>query len=406
MHVFVIILSWLIALAWTLRVFTALRQLPRLPNLLDGRHDPPSQTSFEDRPQVTVIVPACNEAQAIEATLRSLLAQTIPLEILAVDDRSTDRTGAIMDRIASEPLPPGKFVGVLHVEALPAGWLGKPHAMARAARGAATPWLLFTDGDMLFREDALERALHYAQVATADHVVVWPSLILKTKGERMVAGIFQSLLVLTWNPWRIADPKALRDSVGMGAFNLIRSEAYRAVGGFESDPMEVVEDLRLGFRVKQQGFRQRLAFGRGLIRVHWARGAFGMLHNLTKNIFATFRFSSLNMLLAVFAVALLCFAPLAGLFLAWPIRAASILSLVMVCAAFWIAGHYYNPKRDRIASDSDIPFIYCLTFPIGAALVLYAMLRSWIVTVVRGGIVWRGTFYPLSELRRHAGPLR
>jgi len=396
MHVFLIILSWLIALAWTLRVFTALRQLPRLPNLLDGRHDPPSQPGSEDRPQVTVIVPACNEAPAIEATLRSLLAQTIPLEILAVDDRSTDRTGAIMDRIASEPLPAGKFAGVLHVEALPAGWLGKPHAMARAARLTTTPWLLFTDGDVLFREDAIERALRFAESLPADHVVVWPSLILKTSGERLVESIFQSLLVLTWNPWRIADPKAKRDFIGMGAFNLMRSDAYRAVGGFEADPMEVVEDLRLGFRIKQQGFRQRLVLGRGLIRIHWAPGALGLLHNLTKNIFAMFRFRSVQLLIAVLAIGLVCFVPLSGLFLSWSIRVASLVSLAMVLAAYSLADHYYNRIRSA----------YGLTFPIGAALVLYAMLRSWIVTVVRGGIVWRGTFYPLNELRRHAGPLR
>ena len=348
------------------------------------------------RPQVTVIVPARNEAAAMEATLRSLLAQTVPLEITAVDDRSTDATGAIMDRIATETLPPGKFLSVIHVDTLPVGWMGKPHAMALAARQSATPWLLFTDGDVLFREDALERALAFAQVTPADHVVLWPSLILRSPGERMVEAIFQSLLVLTWNPWRIADPTASRDSIGMGAFNLMRSEIYRAVGGFEADPMEVVEDLRLGFRIKQRGFVQRLVLGRDLIRIHWAPGAFGLLHNLTKNIFAVFRFRSPRLLLACLGIGIVCFLPLAGLFQSWPIRAAGLLSLLMICAAYGLAGRYYNRIR----------LLYCITFPIGAVLVLYAMLRSWIVTLLRRGIVWRGTFYPLSDLRSKAGPLR
>ncbi len=397
MHILLIVVSWLIALAWTLRTFAALRNLPHQPNLLDVRCDPsPPAAPAAALPQVTVIVPACNEAAAIEATLRSLLAQTIPLEIIAVDDRSTDSTGAIMDRIAAEPRLPGKFLSVLHIDALPAGWLGKPHALARAARPTATPWLLFTDGDVLFREDAIERALHFAESSSADHVVLWPSLILKTPGERMVDAIFQSLLILVMKPWKIADPRARRDFIGMGAFNLVRSSVYRSVGGFESDPMEVLEDLRLGFRIKQGGFRQHLVLGRGLIRLHWAHGAFGLLHNLTKNIFATFRFRSVNLLIALFGVALVCLVPLAGLFLSWPIRAASLVSLAMVCVCYALAGRYYNRIR----------LLYCFTFPIGAVLVLYAMLRSWIVTLTRGGIVWRGTFYPLRELRRHAGPLR
>ena len=394
MHLLLILLSWIIAAAWTQRALAAARNLPRIPNLLDPRYDPePSRKS--DLPQLTVIVPARNEAAAIEATLRSLLAQTIPLGILAVDDRSTDHTGAIMDRIAAEPCPPGKFFSVIHIHTLPPGWMGKNHAMAFAARQTATPWLLFTDGDILFREDALERALRYAHESAADHVVVLPTLILKTSGERMMSAIFQSLTLLAWRPWKIADP-GNRESIGMGAFNLLRSEVYRATGGFEAQPMEVLEDLRLGFEIKRRGYKQHMLLGPSLIRLHWASGAFGMVNNLTKNIFATFRFRLSLLLAAWLGFLVVCFTPLAGLFAPWSIRSASLVSLAMIALLYALAGRYYN----RISP------IYVLTFPIGAVLVLYAMLRSTLFTLLRRGIVWRGTFYPLRELRRHTGPLR
>ncbi len=391
-----VVFSWLIALVWTERVLSTIRNLPHVPNLLDRRYDPPPTADGGlGQPQITVIVPARDEAAAIEATLRSLLAQTIPLQIIAVDDRSSDGTGALMERIAVEGLPEGKFLTVIHVEALPTGWLGKPHAMSLAARQAATPWLLFTDGDIVFREDTLARALRYAQ-ANADHLVLLPTLILKTAGERMMAAVFQSLTLLAWRPWKIADPRARRESIGMGAFNLVRSEVYRAVGGFEAAPLEVLEDLRLGYAIKRSGFRQRFVLGRGLIQVHWAPGAFGMVRNLTKNIFATFRFRLSLLLGAWLGLFLLCFAPLAALGGPWPIRSAGVVSLLMIAALYALASRYYT----RIRLE------YILTFPVAAALVLYAMLRSTVVTLLRGGVVWRGTFYPLGELRRNAGPLR
>jgi len=390
-------LSSVILAVWTQRAVAAQRNLPRIPNLLDPRYDPAPSTTSEVRPCLTVIVPARNEAAAIEATLRSLLAQTIPLEILAVDDRSSDSTGAIMDRVAAEPQPTGKFLSVIHIDSLPQGWLGKNHAMALAARQTGTPWLLFTDGDILFQPDTLERALRFAADDTADHIVLLPTLILKSAGEKMMAATFQSLTLLAWRPWKVADPKASKESIGTGAFNLVRAEAYRAIGGFEAFPMEVLEDLRLGREIKHRGFRQRMVLGRDLIRLHWASGAFGMVNNLTKNIYATFRFRPTLLLGAWLGLLVFCGVPLAGLFIASAlIRIFSILSLLMVALLYQQASRFYT----------RISLVWVLTFPVAVVLVLYAMLRSMFLTLRRGGVVWRGTFYPLRDLRRNLGPLR
>jgi glycosyltransferase involved in cell wall biosynthesis len=388
-----IVLNWVIAFLWMWRARVALKNLPTLPNLLDEAYAAPQLQ--EVQPLISVIVPARDEARAIEQTLRSLLAQQgISIEILAVNDRSTDETGAIMDRVAAEAHAQGRSIRVIHITELPAGWMGKTHAMALAARQACAPWLLFTDGDILFREDCLCRALAYGS-KEADHLVLFPTLIVKNFGERMMLSAIQVLSFITWRPWEVADPQS-RESIGVGAFNLIRSDVYRSIGGFEVERMEVIEDLRLGYVIKQQGFRQRIVFGRDLIRVHWAEGALGIVRNLTKNIFAVFRFKPLALLGAFVGLMLFGLTPTFGLFGSWMMCGASLLAL----------GSAVELYRYLERKVNGIPVAYVLVFPLAACLILYGLLRSMLVTLIRGGVTWRGTFYPLPELRKHAGPLR
>jgi GT2 family glycosyltransferase len=386
-----ILLNWLIAVLWTWRTAVALRNLPKLPDLLNEN----GTTGPTPQPRITVIVPARNEEQAIEQTLRSLLAQQgIFLEILTVDDRSTDKTGEIMDRIAAEGRAQEKSISVIHIQELPDGWMGKTHAMALAARQATAPWLLFTDGDILFREDCLRRAISYAE-READHLVLFPTLVLKSAGERMMLSAIQVLSFLSQRPWKVSDPKS-RESIGIGAFNLVRNDVYRSIGGYEGHPLEVLEDIKFGYQVKRHGFRQRIVFGRDLIRVHWAAGTRGIVRNLTKNIFAVFRFRPMMLLAACIMIAVFCLMPFLGLFGPWMMLAASILALGSAVEIYRYCERHIN----------GVPLGYCLLLPVAACIIVYMLLRSMIVTLARRGVVWRGTFYPLSELRKHAGPLR
>jgi glycosyltransferase involved in cell wall biosynthesis len=385
------IFAWVIALAWAVSAAIALRKLPGIPDLLDAKY----AAAIADAPLISVIVPARNEAADIEATLRSLLAmEGVRLEILAVDDRSTDATGAIMDGMAAKASAQGKNLTPLHVSELPAGWMGKTHAMALAARRATAPWLLFTDGDILFAKDSLLRAINFAESERADHVVVFPTMILKGFGERMMIAFFQGVSALFSRFWRIPVEGA-KESLGVGAFNLIRADVYHEIGGFESLRMEVLEDMRLGFEVKRRGFRQRVAFGRDLVRVRWVVGAAGMIRNITKNFFAAFRFRVGLTLMACAGLALFCLGPFAALAGNWWLRGSTALVLLMLLLLY----RYYRQY-------TGIATWYAVTFPVAASLVLYAILRSMILTLKRGGVVWRGTLYPLGELRRNAGPLR
>ena len=310
-----IVVSFLLACAWLWKAVAALRGMPTLHDLT--RIDAGTLPSLPagDAPHLTVIVPACNEEESIQETLRSLLASTgLRLQIIAVDDRSTDRTGERMEAVANEILARDSLhsLQVIHLTELPAGWLGKPHAMALAAREAKSPWLLFTDGDAVFQPRALELALRFAVEQSSDHLVLAPTLLLHSVAEAAVYGAFLTAGLWVSRLWKVADARA-PDFVGTGAFNLVRREAYEHLGGFEALRMEVIEDARLGWRFKRAGFRQRVAVGPGLVKLRWIFGAFGIVVNLEKNGFASFRYRPGVALLACVGLTVQVFWPLAAL---------------------------------------------------------------------------------------------
>jgi cellulose synthase/poly-beta-1,6-N-acetylglucosamine synthase-like glycosyltransferase len=283
---------------------------------------------------------------------------------------------------------------VLHVKELPDGWMGKPHAMALAAEAAGTDWLLFTDADVMFAPDALHRAIAFAEMSGADHCVVYPTLIVKRWTERMLIAFFQSMSALGGRPWKVPDPEARRDYIGVGAFNLIRRSVYEVLGGYAELRMEVLEDLRLGYRVKRSGYAQRVAFGRNLVRIRWARNARGILRNLTKNMYAMFRFRTAAAGGAVIAGGVVCLVPFVALGFRGPARWAGATTLATLTALnlrYW--------PQTRIAP------LYLALFPLASCAFLGALAGSTVTALWRGGVLWRGTLYSLDDLRREAGPL-
>jgi glycosyltransferase involved in cell wall biosynthesis len=340
-------------------------------------------------PRVSVIVPARDEEDTIAGVLRGLLALDYPnYEVLAVDDRSTDKTGERMDEVAATASAAGRLK-VLHIAELPERWLGKTHAMWSAGQQATGDWLLFTDADVFFRPDTLRRALAYAESERTDHLVVFPTLVMKTPGERMMIAFFQTLFAFGHRPWKVSDPKA-KDHIGVGAFNLIRRAAYEKVGTYQALRMEVLDDMKLGKVVKNAGLAQRVVFGEGLISIHWAKGAFGVINNFTKNFFAVMSFQGWRTVGGAVALLFLNLGPFVGVCFApgWS-RVGYGLALLSMFAIY--AG---MSLRTKIA-----PY-YFLLHPVSTVLFNYALLRSMFVTLRDGGVTWRGTKYPLEELRK------
>jgi cellulose synthase/poly-beta-1,6-N-acetylglucosamine synthase-like glycosyltransferase len=374
----------ILGLVWLSRVIDAGFGVPRLPDISLPQWDrqPP-----QPNPKVAIIVPARNEEAAIEEALKRLLTLDYDnYQVVVVDDRSTDRTGEIMDTLAATSA--GRLK-VVHVKELPPGWLGKPHAMWNAARETNADWLLFTDADILFRPDTLRRAVAYAEAEHADHLVVLPQVIMHRFTEKMMIAFFQLLFVFGHRPWKVSDPKT-KDHMGVGAFNMVRRSTYEAVGTFQRLRMEVVDDMKLGKVVKEGGYSQRVVFGDDMVRVRWAHGARGVIDNLTKNFFAVMSFQTWRALLACAGMAILNYLPFIGVLIApgWARLpyAVALASMFFLYSGIWKQGDIH-------------PWFFFL-HPVSTTLFIYTMLRSTFVTLSQGGVIWRGTLYPLEELRK------
>src|SRR5271163_269947 len=388
MHYFHWIAGTILALAWFSRIIDAALGMPKVANISTAEWDRKPVAVFGD-PLVSIIVPARNEERDIEQSLARLLELDYDnYEVIAVNDRSTDRTGEIMESVAVRPAAHGRL-RVIHHRELPSGWLGKTHAMWTAANEAKGQWLLFTDADVQFKPDSVRRALVYAEAEKADHVVVFPQMIMKQPGEFMMIAFFQTMFVFGHRPWKVADPKS-KDHMGVGAFNLIRRSVYEAVGTYEALRMEVLDDMKLGKVVKNAGFAQRNVFGEDLISIRWARGARGVVENLTKNFFAVLSFQWWRTLIAAFGLAFLNLMPFLGVWLAhgWerlPYAIALASMFLIYLGMSW---------------RSKVPAYYFALHPVSTVLFVYTLLRSMFLTLRNDGIVWRGTKYPLEELRK------
>lgn len=337
-------------------------------------------------PTLTVIAAARDEAARVEAAARSLLAQDYPgIHVAVVDDRSVDGTATILDRLAAQD----PRLSVHHVGALPDGWLGKCHALAVAAAEAKTEWLLFTDGDITLAPDAARRAVSLALAEGADHLAVAPGLIVRGIGEAAFTGYFVVMFHLSQQPWRARDPQSPA-AVGIGAFNLVRREAYERAGGHERIRFEMIDDLALGKSLKQSGARQLFAIDGGRVRARWQEGVGGLIRGVEKNAFAIVRYNVVLGLLAVTSQLLLSAMPLVGLFLPGAVTKG------MAIAAWIGVGLAYRAA----AWNGRYRWLQALLMPLGGLLFAYAILRSIVLAIARGGIYWRGTFYPLEALKR------
>jgi len=378
----------ILALAWFSRIVDAALGMPSVADVSEPKWNR-NPVLPAGNPRVSIIVPARDEAETIEQALGTLLALNYDnYEVIAVNDRSTDRTGEIMEKLAASPAA-HECLRVVHHRELPAGWLGKTHAMWTASNEATGDWLLFTDADVLFKPDSLRRALAYAESEPADHVVLFPQMIMKRPGEYMMIAFFQTMFMFGHRPWKVADPST-DDHMGVGAFNLVRRSVYDKVGTYEALRMEVLDDMKLGKVVKKAGFAQRNVFGGDLISIRWAKGAMGIVNNLTKNFFAVLSFQWWRALISVVGLAFLNFGPFLGVFLAhgW----ARVPYAIALGSMFAI---YIGMSR-----RSAVPVYYFLLHPVSAAQFIYTLMRSMCLTLWNDGIEWRGTKYPLEELRK------
>jgi len=369
--------------AWILMVLRSVRHRHAVVPLgLQSDREPPGGW-----PTLAVIFAARDEQSAIERATRSMLALDYPgLTVTAVDDRSTDGTGAILDRLAAD----STRLTVRHVQELPAGWLGKNHALHSAAVSVDARWLLFTDADIVFRPGTLRRAVAYAESADVDHLTLAPDVATESFGERVFLAMFCLAFLQARPPWRVIDPR-YKAAIGVGAFNLVRADAFRAVGGFSHLALSVDDDMRLGQALKFAGYGCALATAKGDVTVRWQVGLGGMIRGLEKNFFAGVGFRLWAVALGVLAILTVGVMPWVGLFMG-PAWKRCVCGVGVASAALLVTG---------ARGLNGLSWRHGLCLPLGALPFAYALVRSTWVTFRAGGVRWRGRLYPLGELRRH-----
>jgi glycosyltransferase involved in cell wall biosynthesis len=367
----------------------ALAAMARMPSLTAFVPSLPEGAAW---PTLSVVVACRNEAAGVRAAIASLLAQDYPaLELVAVNDRSDDATGAILDQLAATDAR----VQVVHVAELPSGWLGKTHALDRGASRATGDWMLFTDADVQFAPDALRRAIAWALRDQLGHAVALPRFVAPGLLERAFVSVFGLFFVLHLRLDRLHRPGS-DAHVGIGAFNLVRRDAYLAIGGHRELRLEVADDVKLGLILRRSGVRQGAADSGGLVRVRWQAGFVASMRGLVKNFFAGCEYRWPAILRAIVLVPLATTFPLLSFALPLP-PTARALALAATMLPMLLHGAVARRLADGRGHEG-------LLLPIVGLCLGAVAAASAAITTFRGGVVWRGTRYPLAELR--AGGVR
>lgn len=347
-------------------------------------------------PFLSIIVPARNEERQIERCVRSLLAQRYPrFEVVAVNDRSEDATGEILERIAHEDAR----LRVIHGEALPDGWIGKPWALMQGADVALGDWLLFTDADTLHEPPACASAVSYAQRHAASFVSLLTTQIFETAGERAVLPtILWMIAYAVGSLDAINDPRRLDAAIFNGQYLLAERAAYDALGGHGAVRDCIAEDYAFAHVVKQDGrFRSRLAGASDLVYTRMYRSLREVWDGFSKNLYVAAEHKPLQAVLGTAALAALSPAPavlLAGALLER--NSGRTLRMAGALAGTSLAAEW-GMRRSRFPRGSG------LYFPLGIAAMLGIFLNSTLLHRT-GGVEWRGRRYRAGRPRRAPKP--
>jgi hypothetical protein len=397
-----VILSFLAVLSllyWSLIAIATFRIIRGVPLLEDLTPSDPKRW-----PRVSVIVPACNEEESLDKAMRSRLDEQYPnAEYVLIDDRSTDRTGAIADRLAKED----SRIIAAHVTDLPEGWLGKVHAMHVGLGHATGEWILFSDADVHHEPGTLRRVIAHCEENAIDHVAVFPDVWShrRTRGGPRFSGfwldvvmnaVLRMLTVLS-RAWKVADPKS-KVSIGAGNFNLVRRSALERAGGLEPLKLEVMDDIGLGQMLKWSGARQAVLNARGFVGLFYYRSVSELVRGMEKNSFAAMgRLSVVKCSAALIFLSTVELGMFAVLF-AHPAGLVGGSGWVRIVAA--IAIMLAVGVSLATARWLRRPLVPALFGPIGISVMFLGALRSMVLALFRGGIDWRGTRYSLTALRR------
>jgi chlorobactene glucosyltransferase len=371
-----VLLSSLILAAWLMALVRTIVNLAVAPRLRDG-------VLPDVRPLVSVIIPARDEERMIERTLRAMLAQTYPaLEIVVVDDRSVDATGAIVDRLASED---ARLVAV-HNEEPPPGWLGKPWALHQGSLRARGELLLFVDADVLYEPGAIAAAVAHFQERRVALVSLMPSLRMRGFWEHIAMPNLAFFLFTIFPLWLSNRTRLPILGVGGGPGNLVRRTDYDAAGGHVALQDAVVDDVGLARLMRRTVGRTEVVRAEDLVSVRMYEGLGQVIEGFTKNGFAVTGRSYVIIFIATLLGAVAHLLPYALAFTGDVLAIITVAVITLTRVILFRALHY---RMDNALFGH----------PLMIALWGYILLRSTWYTGIRRRLLWRGRTYDAGKTR-------
>lgn len=368
------------SLLWLLPFFLLFRLARRKPAIAEYRGGP--------TPLLSVVIPARNESLNIGRVARSVLGSDYPsLEVIVVDDRSTDDTAAIVERLLTED----NRLRLLRGAERPDGWYGKPWACVQGYRAARGDLILFADADTEHDPSLLGHGAAALEIERADLVTVLPRQVCLTWAERVVMPQIFLLLGAHYTPKRVNRARTAADVIANGQFILVRRAAYEAIGTHESVRGEVAEDLALAQEFRRGGKKLFLAYAYELMRTRMYTSLPHLIEGWSKNLYLGARRAwegdRFRQVMAPWG-AVLAFVywivPAIGIAAGatlWPAVLPSAAWAFAFSTLFWMV----------MSRGMEIPVGYALLHPIGAAIATWIALRS----IVRGNrrVEWKGRVY-------------
>lgn len=337
-------------------------------------------------PKLSIVIPACNEEQHIEQAAKTIIAQDYPeLEIILVNDRSTDNTGEIIDRLAVDD----RRIKAIHVKTLADNWLGKVHALSEGKKHVTGDWMLITDADIHYAPGLLRKAVSYVEEKNIDHLALMPNVEMNSFWLEMAINTFGLVFLLTTRAASINKPNS-KAVIGVGAFNLVRREVFDKTPGFEWLRMETVDDMGVGLMMKNAGAQTHFAIADKDLSLGWYHSMAEMFRGLEKNLFgAGPGYSVIKLSFQLIPIWALVAAP----FIAFSSNNVWLWSLAAVATFLYLVFAFFFVRKNQSETFS------LLLFPVGLILITLMMMWAAFKCVKNGGIDWRGTHYSISQLR-------
>ncbi|MFI5163538.1 MAG: glycosyltransferase [Sphingobacteriales bacterium] len=341
-----------------------------------------AQIIIDNLPPVAIIIAVRNEefdrAKALQSVCNINYSN---VRIIVVNDRSTDRTGEILQEFKLKY----PQITITTVTELPHGWLGKNNALYQGYLSSTEEWMLFTDADIEFQPNALAKAMSYAVANNLDHLAVLPKVVSRSALLNSVLATFTIFLMIHLKPWDARKPES-KGYVGIGAFNLVRRTAYEKIGTHAAIKLRPDDDLQLGFKIKRAGLRQDVLIGGSFITLEWYKNLGQFKNGLLKNSFSVANYNIPEAIANVLLMLISTVLPMPLMFIFGTTAIRIMAGVVLLTHIIYMS---VSPNK----------WWYAFLIPFAGFFMAYTTLRAMIITLRQGGIYWRDSFYSLDMLK-------